>query len=310
MRRLQIVGVTFCALVLFLAYQIVNISGFGVDADRPPQVITNNIVDPAQLTEVSKFRSAAGHSFAGRGETCSSMKHYFIATHDAQAFAARLASGHQLAPDGKSDLLIRAPFDGMVTQRMKNPISGELFAIAAADNHAMVLMLDHIFVAEGLHSGPIPYLYLLGTKVKAGQVIGRVNGNEGFDVEFRVGGPPWSDKWSSYFMGLTDAAFNPWQTMTGNDRSHFVITKEYRQAHPIDCKEDGDSNSDFKVPALANDANSYVIFKASQVEQVATQGNANDVCDAEHIGAVRKNDSGSFICKKAPDGRIIWNPNT
>lgn len=300
-------GIALAAVAIFLAFEIVNVSGFGIDAENPPKVMTTNIVEPSQLTEVSKFRSAAGHSFAGRGESCSSMKHYFVTTHDANAFAGRLASGGHLDPDGKNDLLIRAPFDGMVTQRMKNPLSGELFAIASSKNHGMVLMLDHVFVEKGLHSGPIPYLYLLGSKVKAGQVVARINSNSEFDVEFRVGGPPWSDNWSSYFLGLTDQAYAPWEQLTGKPRNFFINSKEARINHPYQCKDESDSNSDFVSPATAADTDSFVILKKAELQEVVTIGNG-DVCDAAHIGTTKKNSSGSFICKKAPDGKIVWNP--
>ena len=319
-RALKIAGGVLLALVLLLAYEIVNISGFGVDSDHPGQVITHNIVDPTQLVEVSKFRSEAGHDFGGRGEWCLSMKHYFIATHDIVKKEAQANTYHTIAePDGKNDITVYAPFDGYVTQYLKNPHAGYLMGFAPFKNHGIVLMLDHVFpINNKLHSGPIPFLTLGAGKVRAGEPIGKINGNEGFDVELRVGGVPWSDNWSSYFMGLTDAAYAEWKAVKNISPADYTITKAYRQAHPLQCipnKDANHNNKDFVHPAASNDTNSYVILKPSIIASFAAAetkrmptSDSGQVCDKNHLGVIRTTPQMKMKCRVIADGRITWGP--
>lgn len=304
--------------LLFFGYQIISISGFGINSDHPGKVITHNLVNPSQLTEVSKFRSEAGHDFGGRGEKCLSMKHYFIGTHNLEEKRRVVASGVSIAaPDGKNDIIIYAPFDGYVTQLMKNHLAGYLLGLVPSKNSGIVLMLDHVFdVKPGLHSGPIPFINFMTAKIKAGEPIGRINGNEGFDVELRVGGTPWSDNWASYFSALTDSAYSEWSQIKNIPRSDYIITKDFRQSHPLKCiidpKNPHANNKDFATPALWDDSQSYVIFK--NVEGSSSESNSSPLsdsgvtCDKNHLGVTRTTAQGKLKCRLVADGRITWGP--
>lgn len=321
-RGLKVVGVALLILLLFFIFQIVNVSGFGVDSDNPGQIITHNVANPSQLVEVSKFRSEAGHDFGGRGEWCLSMKHYFVATHDIKKKLAAISAKREIdAPDGNNDITIYAPFDGYVTQMMKNPTAGYLIGFAPYKNHGLVLMLDHVFeIKRGLHSGPIPFITFMASKVKAGEPIGKINSNEGFDVELRVGGVPWSDNWASYFTGLTDKAYSEWTTVRDIPRSDYIITKNYREAHPLKCipnKDPNHNNKDFVHPALANDSSSYIIFKPDVIAKLteesinsnqAPTSDSGEVCDKNHLGIIRTTPQGKMKCRLIADGRITWGP--
>ena len=317
-KLLKYISLVLIVVIAFLGYQTISISGVGMNSDNPGKLITHNLVDPSRLSEVSKFRSEAGHDFGGRGEKCLSMKHYFVATFDVAKKTELVQSGGTInPPDGNNDIVINAPFDGYVTQVAKNKEAGFLIGLVPAKNKGVVLILDHVYgVKKGLHAGPIPFFPFLTSTIKAGEPIAKINSNEGFDVELRVGGVPWSDNWASYFTALTDQAAREWQLVKNVPLSDYIISKSYRQAHSLQCMPYPDhpdsNNQQFVHPAAANDENNYVILKPTVFknieENLSPRSDSGVACDKNHLGVIRTTPQGKLKCRLVADGRITWGP--
>lgn len=73
-----------------------------------------------------------------------------------------------------------------------------------------------------------------GTPVKAGQQIGTIGPKDGTDFSVEAFTLTDGGILLSYFDVMTDAVFKPYANL-GFTREDFVITKEYRDAHPFTC---------------------------------------------------------------------------
>ena len=51
---------------------------YDVDLNGIPQFVSTNVMDLVNISQISKFRSGAGHDYSDDFESCRSMKHYFI----------------------------------------------------------------------------------------------------------------------------------------------------------------------------------------------------------------------------------------
>src|SRR6266550_2197475 len=103
-KKIVLIAITV-VIVLAVAGFILTHSGLGIDKNNLPKFIQANFIDLDKIFSISKFRSAAGHSFAGGSETCRSMKHYIVPQYDAMADQYMQAhNGFPAPPDGKTDI--------------------------------------------------------------------------------------------------------------------------------------------------------------------------------------------------------------
>ena len=143
------------------------------DSGTDPYEITANPVDLAQISQISKFRSCAGHDFSGLSlaedvrEMNRSMKHYFAPT---TAFV------------GSSDKVkLFAPFDGTL----------ETYAGASEGSRGGTIRIhsnpNAPLAFEFMHTEVLS-VFKVGDKVKAGDHIGYAslgNGGHDFDIVLR-----------------------------------------------------------------------------------------------------------------------------
>jgi len=230
-----------------------------IDPDNPPQFIQADFVELDKVYLVSKFRSGVGHDFSANSpETCRSMKHYFSSIDPSQP-------SYKLKNDPNNVSVFPSPtLDNDV--KIFSPVDGTLESIDSdqkAYNHELSITLDaypnirirlmHVQTALGVKDG----------KVKAGQLIGLVLANQSFDLAIeallmnreKAGGPKIGHV--SYFAAMPDRIFAKYQARGIKTREEFIITREYRDAHPYSChgKEVFDENYLITEPWTANMVN-------------------------------------------------------
>ncbi len=192
-----------------------------------PKIVTSNFVDISQVYMVSKYRSGAGHDYSLNGETCRSMKHYFNTSHnyDPNTHIPLRSQPTSTEPNIK----IYAPFDGLIfSVGSENTPIGKQVEIMSFRNPFYNARLFHIDLLPGLGMGSI---------VKSGQQIAIIGPKDGTDIAIESSQGGLGGVGVSYFEAMTDAAFKPYADL-GYQRSDFIVSKDYRDGHPLQCSHD------------------------------------------------------------------------
>jgi len=242
---LLLVIVAVVLLVALAGYNVVKEkTGIGVKVDtaNPPQFIQADFIDLSKIYTISKYRSAEGHDFSGNGETCRSMKHYFTPQIDASLQPTKAADGRTIPPqpDGKTDIDIYSPVDGKITNIASErfPV-GEQIYIEPTNAKDFTIRLFHVYKIDGIAKGSI---------VKAGQKIGVISKDSATDISVEGG----REQYVSYFQVMPDSLFAKYQERGVKTRDDAIISKAYRDANPVPCSQDKQSDQAFKYPENYN----------------------------------------------------------
>lgn len=236
-------------LVIGVGGYVLTHSGLGVNKNDLPKFVTANFIDLSKIYSISKFRSGAGHDFSGGGEICRSMKHYIKPQPDAAAdLYMQQHQGFPAQPDGKTDIDIYAPFDGTITQidEEVHPVGKQIYMIPDKAS-AFTVRLFHVYPVPGITAG---VLGIGGTHVKAGQKIGVIAAHSDTDISVQIGNMPWNDSYVSVFDVMTDSVFSAYQSRGVTSKSDLIISKQYRDEHPLKCV--GDKAGTFVVDPETN----------------------------------------------------------
>ncbi|MDO8508018.1 MAG: hypothetical protein Q7S53_05650 [bacterium] len=190
--------------------------------------ITAVPVDLSQIQSISKYRSCAGHDFAGYSfeqvqEANRSMKHYVYPTPQFQGTTDKVK--------------VFAPFDGVVSkvelesevagQPGKRPKTGNSITFSTEVDKNVGFEFSHVYFAGD---------FKVGDKVKAGELIGYAAlGDKGNDFDLVLSGTRLKNEkaYGSAFDHMTDsvlAEFAKYGVTPENNK----FTKEYRDANPCD----------------------------------------------------------------------------
>lgn len=227
-----------------------------IDPDNPPQFIQADFVELDKVYSVSKFRSGVGHDYSTQSpETCRSMKHYFSSIDPNQPNYKSKKDPNDVSvyppPTLDNDVKIFSPVDGTLEFVDFDQIAFNHELSIILDAHPNIrIRLQHVQTAPGVKEG----------KVKAGQLVGLVLANQSFDLAIeallmnraKAGGP--KTGYISYFAAMPDIIFEKYQARGIKNREEFIITREYRDAHPYGChgKEVFDENYLITEPRAAN----------------------------------------------------------
>ncbi|MDE1804727.1 MAG: hypothetical protein KGH59_03015 [Candidatus Micrarchaeota archaeon] len=215
--------------------QSANVGGKSIDfggisfsqSELDAITITSNPANLSQISQVSLFRSCAGHDFSGYDfngvtESARSMKHYFAipsslvgASHAVQMFA---------------------PFNGTIVYDSKvlDYPNGDQVVLKPDSDPAMGVELFHIDLLAGI---------AVGTHVGSGQLIGYKNASEysGFDVAYGPLNPsypcggrcqtPMENVWDSIFNHMTSGVLAQYAAV-GITQDNAIASKEFRDANP------------------------------------------------------------------------------
>jgi len=203
---------------------------------NPRQFIQHDFIDLTKVFSVSKFRSAEGHDFSDGNETCRSMKHYFNQQFD-KTVAETMGrnNGVPPQPDGKTDVAIYAPVTGVITriESERMPIGEQLYIVPDAAKD-YTIRLFHIYKSNGIQKG---------SKITAGQQIGVISKGVSTDISVDLKG-----NFVSYFSVMPDSIFDTYKTRGLKSRDDVILSKEYRDAHPVPCNQERGGNQQFTYP--------------------------------------------------------------
>lgn len=219
-------------LLVIVAIGVVTIGyfaggGAGINTANPPQFIQHDFIDLSKIGSVSKYRSGAGHNYAANGETCRSMKHYYMPIIDPDDdWRLNSSDGLPPPPDGKTDIPIYSPVDGQIVSVKEDQTNIGIQAwIQPKNAPAFKIRLFHIFLSEGINEG---------SKVRAGQQIGVIGGQQMTDIAVESFAP-WKKQAVPYFQVMPDSLFQAYLDRGATSRDDFVISQAKRDANPLQC---------------------------------------------------------------------------
>jgi hypothetical protein len=225
-----------CAVIIF--------SGLGsadaLDWDNPwppsspfPKFVLKDYLPLSEIESITKFRSGVGHDYSDQYESNRSMKHYYAPK---PQYREGNGTNH--------DLKLYSPINGTIAEikpesriLSNGQVQGYQVHITP-DNYPMFdVILFHVNCLDGIS---------VGVHVAAGQWLGYADMRESYTSDIAVaciyGAPPvynWggpSDrgfKYLSVFQVMADALFAQYQERGVATRTQPIITKEYRDTHPI-----------------------------------------------------------------------------
>lgn len=228
-----------------------------VDVNNPPQFIQADFVDLDKFFTISKFRSGAGHSYPGNGETCRSMKHYYYPL---------AGKSVDLSKDNIEN--IYSPVDGRI-MTISSTGEGDFQVNIKPDNApAYRVRMEHVT--------PIPTVHQL-TRIKAGDKIATMQTTRTVDISIwynYIGGT----RLFSYFAVMPDNIFANYQKRGITSRNDLIISKEYRDAHPLECLDNKGETPDFaKDYEHMPDSDKEHLVHLSGYEEALTKAQQNEL---------------------------------
>jgi hypothetical protein len=212
-----------------------------IDINNLPQFIQADFIDLDRIYSISNYRSGIGHDASANGETCRSMRHYF-----------RGQSGDEIYKEKGYDpnmaISIFSPVDGRVLGISGDTSSGKGQQINIKPNNAsgFNVRIYNVFIDKGIH---------FFSKLKAGQKIGGSMGVGEITISYNRIFDPMQ---FSYFSVMPDDIFVKYQARGIKNREELIITKTYRDAHPLQCEDTSERNF---IPSAETDSNySFVLL--------------------------------------------------
>lgn len=201
-----------------------------IDPNNLPKIVQADFIDLAKITSISKFRSGSGHDFSYRQkgeESCRSMKHYFNtqATKEIQNYKS---SHNGLPPEYTADgaIPIYSPVDGKITRiEPENTPIGEQISIQPKAYPQFLFRIFHVYKDKGVQ---------IGKEVKAGDQIGNIGQYQNTDIAVELAQEK-GYSLVSYFDLMPENIFAKYLGRGIKDRNSLIITKEYRDANPLEC---------------------------------------------------------------------------
>ena len=192
-----------------------------------PKLIQADFIDLSKIYSISKFRSGSGHDFSGNGETCRSMKHYFNTQWTTEGQKMREANNNlPPSPDGVNDVAIYSPVDGEITgiATEKMPIGVQIYIKPNSDPD-YTIRLFHIYTNDGIKKG---------SKLTAGREIGKISQYSNTDIAIMKRSLA-REQYFSYFEMMPDDLFAKYIARGVTKRDDLILSKEYRDSHPLEC---------------------------------------------------------------------------
>jgi hypothetical protein len=200
-------------------------SKYDIEANGIPQFIGHDFTQLHKIEKISKFRSGFGHSFTDGSETCRSMKHYY--------------TPYEIYREN-DNIEIYSPVDGTIVsvsgegEGAGTPLKNKEMQIRPNDQPAFILAIFHCDIVSPDIS--------TGRNVEAGELIGyaRMYYEEwqeyvtSFDIAVWVN-TPYGMRLVPYFDVMEDNVFNDYISRGAVSRADFTITKEARDADPLEC---------------------------------------------------------------------------
>jgi len=227
----------FISLLFLLMLNGCGLTPFGEimsvsDINNLPKFVKNDFVNLNMIDKISKFRSGAGHDFSDGFESNRSMKHYY------NPYVKYCGDDHTVK--------VFSPVDGVISTIWKEEDGRKndwQIHIVPTGYSYVTIRLFHI----NTHAK-------VGDYVRAGQFLGFANMSPtpmdsahgatyspSFDIAVEVVTRN-GVHLVSYFEIMTDSLFSTYQTRGLTDRSELIISKEWRDTHPVDWNNPQESD--------------------------------------------------------------------
>ncbi|MBN1894708.1 hypothetical protein JW906_09440 [bacterium] len=198
---------------------------YDVTTNGIPRFVTSDLTELSKIERISKFRSGEGHSYADHFESCRSMKHYYGVYENFRE--------NRTVP-------VYSPAAGTIQS-----VSDDGHGASIGLNNKQVLIrpnAEPAFILRIFHCDLISSAIAEGKEVQAGELIGHARlfyedlGEHAgcFDIAVWVNTPE-GMRLVPFFDAMTDAVFNRYAERGVSSRQEFVITKEERDADPLEC---------------------------------------------------------------------------
>ena len=178
-----------------------------------PEFVDVNYIELDKIHRISKFRSGEGHDYSDDFESCRSMKHYF-------------------QPDSSVDwslIKIYSPVSGVIV-RLYEEWAGTQLQIQSSKYPDFTFIIFHVNLSNPLNEGDVVSEgQQLGTQTMSDIAVG-YNTSEGYRL-------------ISYFQVMTDALLLSYKARGIDSRYDFIISKEARDADPLECNGESFSTS-------------------------------------------------------------------
>jgi hypothetical protein len=199
-----------------------------------PKFVRADFTNLAKIEKISKFRSGFGHSFTDGFEECRSMKHYFNPyeiyrkNNTVQIFSPVTGTIISITNDGYGESL---------------GLTNKLVHIRPDDQPAFIFVLFHVDLLS-------PEV-VTGKRIQRGEPIGYAHLYyddldeyvTSFDIAAWVNTPS-GLRLISYIETLDDEVFEHYASRGVLSRDEFIITREVRDANPLECNGESFVTSD------------------------------------------------------------------
>lgn len=238
-RVLTLVGVSLTGLVVAAAGAFAYVRPvYSVDEAHLPRFVTHDILDPAAIGSVSRFRSGYGHSFTSEDETCRSMKQYFMPPTESGFFDGNATPPNDIDP--ATNVAVYSPVAGTITKIQSEQSNlGKQITIKSSEHRAYSFRLFHIFPLKEVS---------VGQKVTSGQRIGSKLPSQVVDVAVEVATIKDGTVLIPYTSLLSEELFiSNYAGRGGGSPQNFTVSRQTRDADPFTC-----SGESFVYPSYGN----------------------------------------------------------
>lgn len=198
---------------------------YDIETREIPKFIDKDFIQLSKIEKISKFRSGFGHSYTDGNETCRSMKHYYTPYENFRE---------------NNTVEIYSPVRGTIVSVLNDGygesigLKNKQVQIKPDDQQAFICVLFHCDLASSAIA--------TGSRVQAGELLGyaRLYYDDlaeyatSFDIAIWVNTPS-GMRLVSYFDTMMDAVFDSYVSRGAISRQDFIITKEARDADPLQC---------------------------------------------------------------------------
>ncbi len=198
---------------------------YDIETKGIPEFAEKDFTQLDKIDKISKFRSGFGHNYTDGFETCRSMKHYYNPYENYRE---------------NNTVEIYSPINGTIISVLNDGhgasigLKNKQIQIRPDDQPAFIFVFFHCDLASSA--------VITGNKVQAGELLGyaRLYYDDlkeyatSFDIAVWVNTPS-GMRLIPYFDTMKDAVFDSYISRGADSRQDFTITKQARDADPIEC---------------------------------------------------------------------------
>lgn len=186
---------------------------YDINTKGIPKFVSSDYIALDKIAQISKFRSGIGHDFSDAFESKRNMKHYYLPYPDIDW----------------TTVPIYSPVQGTI-HRLFQEWAGTQICIKSSQYPAFYFIIFHVHLESHL---------AVGDRVMSGQLLGYHIGQQTMsDIAVSIDTPQ-GEKLISFFDTMMDSLFAKYQKRGIVNRSDTIISKEQRDADPLECDEEG-----------------------------------------------------------------------